>query len=166
MSAWLDLQSYLLDAPGLVAVAIPGTLSLAIVSLYARAGRISTRLQVLWLLSLPITVVCTRWSYSGEVHELYIYSAFSVACLLVLHKRMYISPALAYALSFLSMCAVDVASAFWHAIQWHLPLGTFYYGIGGAGVWDSLFVVPLLTAAAAAYAIARMRSKSFTMSEY
>jgi hypothetical protein len=166
MSAWMDLQSYLFDAPALIAVAIPGTLSLAIIGLYGKAGRISTRLQLLWLLSLPIALACTRWSYTAEIHELYIYSAFSVACLLVLHKRMYVSPVLVYALSFLSLCAVDVVSAFWHALRWQLPLGTFYYGVGGAGIQDSLFVIPLFTAAAAAYAIARMRSKRLALSEF
>ena len=152
--------NYLLSTSAWTAVFIPGTLSLTVVALYARAGRLSRRLQLLWLFSLPITLVCMRWEYTDDMHQLYIYSAFSVGCMMILFKRMYIPPLMAYALTFLSLCLVDLTAAFRHAIEWNLPLETFYYGVGGAGILDALFVVPLFTAAAAAYAIARLKSRS------
>ena len=77
-----------------------------------------------------------------------------------LFKRVYIPPLMAYALTFLSLCFVDFTAAFRHAIEWNLPLETFYYGVGGAGILDALFVVPLFTPAAAAYAIVRLKSRS------
>jgi len=75
--------------------------------------------------------------------------------------QAYVHPALdGIRLTFLSLCLVDLTAAFRHAIDWNLPLETFYYGVGGAGILDALFVVPLFTAAAAAYAIARLKSRS------
>ena len=115
--------NYLLSTSAWTAVFIPGTLSLTVVALYARAGRLSRRLQLLWLFSLPITLVCMRWEYTDDMHQLYIYSAFSVGCMMILFKRMYIPPLMAYALTFLSLCLVDLTAAFRHAIDWNLPPG-------------------------------------------
>jgi hypothetical protein len=154
------LANYLLSGSAWVAVFIPGIVSLIVVAVYARAGRFSTRLQVLWLCSLPVTLVCTHWDYTDDVHQLYIYSAFSVACIMIFFKRMYIPPPMAYALTFFSLGLVDLTAAFRHAIEWHLPVETFYYGVGGAGIVDALFVVPLFTAAAAAYASARLKNSN------
>ena len=102
--------NYLLSTSAWTAVFIPGTLSLTVVALYARAGRLSRRLQLLWLFSLPITLVCMRWEYTDDMHQLYIYSAFSVGCMMILFKRMYIPPLMAYALTFLSLCLVDLTA--------------------------------------------------------
>ena len=154
------LANYLSGGSAWVAVVIPGIVSVIVVALYVKAGRFSTRLRVLWLCSLPVTFVCTRWDYTDGVHQLYIYSAFSVACVMILFKRMYIAPPMAYALTFFSLSLVDITAALGHAIEWHLPVATFYYGVGGAGIVDALFVVPLLTGAAAAYAAARLKNSS------
>jgi hypothetical protein len=123
-------------------------------------------LQLVWIASLAITLCCTRWDYSGDLHQLYIFSAFSIACLIILFRRMYIPPALVYALTFFSLCLVDVAEALGHAIKWHLPLSTFYWGLGGAGVFDALFIVPALTALAVAYAAIRLKAQHRTLLEF
>src|SRR5690349_10520900 len=90
---------YLLSSSAWVAVLIPATLSLWILGWYMQARRLSRRLQLLWSASILITLFCARWDYSNDLHQLYLYSAFSVACLVLLFKRMYIPPALAYALT-------------------------------------------------------------------
>ena len=56
-----------------------------------------------YILALGISFCCARWEVTGEVQRLYIYSAFSVACLLLLFVRIYVAPALAYALTFLAL---------------------------------------------------------------
>jgi len=161
-----QLRDYLLSPAGLIAVLIPGTASIVILAMYARAHRISARLQLLWIASLPIAIACSRWTHVGDLHQLCIFSAFSVASLLVLFKRMYIAPPLIYAMTFMSLGTVDVAAAFSHALEYDLPLSTFYYGVGGAGVGDALFIVPLLTAALAMYATARLKTTRALLSEF
>jgi len=148
-----------------LAVVIPGVLSLAILAFYARRGGISDRLQLVWVLALPVSFYCARWQDvsgmggMGGMGALYIYSAFSVACALLLFKRIYVSPALAFALTFLALWWVDVTRALCRALECGVPLDQFYLGIGGAGAQDALVLVPLMTAATVAYAAHRIRSR-------
>ena len=153
------LGEYLTRPETSIAVLLPGIASLVILCFYARAGKISGRLKLLWLMALPVSFYCARWESSPEVQQLYVYSAFSVVCMLLLFKRVYIPPALAYALTFLSMWWVDVTHALCHALECGSQLDRFYFGIGGAGIYDALFLVPLFTALAVGYATARMRSR-------
>ena len=97
------LVQYLITPETRLAVIVPGIASLAILIFYARQGKISRRLQLLWVLTLGVSFCCARWEVTEEVQQLYIYSAFSVACLLLLFKRIYIAPALAFALTFLAL---------------------------------------------------------------
>lgn len=159
------LVHYLHQPETRFAVVIPGLLSLGILGFYARSGRVSDRLLILWLLALPISYCCARWEEEAGMATLYIYSAFSVACALLVFKRFYLSPALAFALTFLSLFWVDVAQAFWRALEHDIPLEQFYIGIGGAGLRDALFVVPLLTGATVAYAICRIRARGERLAE-
>ncbi len=68
-------------------------------------------------------------------------------------------PELAFALTFLSLWWVDVTRALGRAIESGAPIEQFYVGVGGAGAGDGLLVVPLLTAAAVAYAATRIRAR-------
>jgi hypothetical protein len=163
LSAAWQLWQYLLRPNTWVAVLIPGIASTVIL---ARADRISMRLRLLWMVSLPLTVACMRWNHVGDLHQLCIFSIFSVACLLVLFRRMYISPALIYALTFMSLSAVDLGAAFMHALEYDLPLSTFYYGVGGAGIHDALLIVPAVTAALALYATARLKTTRAPLAEF
>src|SRR5215831_14209687 len=105
-----ELWRYLLSPPALIAVLIPGIVSLAILAAYAQAQRISLRLQLLWLFCLLVTLLSTHWKYQSDVHELYLVSAFSIACLVVIFNRMYISPVLIYSLTFLSLGIADTVA--------------------------------------------------------
>lgn len=163
---YLAFVDYLSRPETGLAVFLPGALSLCILLAYLRAGRLSNRLQLLWLLLLPIGYLCARWEHTsqGEV-QLYIYSAFSVACVILLFKRIYVPPALAYALTFLSLWCVDITHALCRALDFGGPLSDFYYGVGGAGWRDALFLLPLGTAAAVAYAAARIQARGERMAE-
>jgi len=148
------------------AVLLPGLVSLAIVSFYVRKRRLSNRLQLVWILALPVNFYCARWEATSEVQQLFIYSGFSVACLLLAFNRIYVSPVLAYALTFLSLWWVDVTQALCHAIECGAPLDRFYEGVGGGGLSDALFLIPLITAGAASYALARLRSQGAVLAEF
>lgn len=157
------LAGYLQSPSTRLAVLMPGILSLGIVVFYSRSGRISERLQLLWVLALPISFCCARWDDNGDMQQLYIYSAFSVVCLILLFKRVYISPPLAYALTFLSLWWVDVTHAFCQFLEYGGRLDQFYLGVGGAGMLDSLFLVPLFTALVVGYAKARLEHQGATL---
>jgi len=157
--AYQTLANYLSRPETHVAVLLPGIVSLAVVAVYARAGKLSRRLQLLWLLALGVSFYFARWELTAEVHQLYLYSAFSVACLVLLFKRVYIAPALAYALTFLSLWVVDVGYALSKTLETDAPLWQFYVGIGGGGLRDALFLLPLLTGAAVAYARGRIEAR-------
>ena len=148
-----------------LAVVAPGLLSLAILGFYVRAGRISHRLQLLWVLALPISYFCAHWQDSGGTERLYIYSAFSVVCALLVFMRVYVPPALAFALTFLSLWWVDVTHAFCRALECGIPLDQFYLGVGGGGARDALVLVPAMTAAMVAYATRRIRARGEALVE-
>lgn len=159
------LVHYLFLPETRLAVIVPGLLSLAIVGFYARRGRLSGRLQVLWLLALAVSFYCTRWDITPEFEQLYIYSAFSVACALLVFNRINITPALAYALTFLALWWVDVASALCRALECGVDVEQFYRGVGGAGASDALVLVPLVTAFTVAYALGRIRARGERLAE-
>jgi hypothetical protein len=159
------LAVYLVAPETRLAVLIPGVISLAILGYYARQGKVSHRLQLIWVLTLGMSFYFARWEITEELQRLYIYSAFSVACVLLLFKRIYIAPALAYALTFLALWWVDVVHALCRALEYGADLDQFYRGVGGAGAVDGLVLVPLMTAAAVAYAAGRIRSRGERLAE-
>ena len=157
--AYQTFADYLSRPETSVAVLLPGVLSAAILAYYARAGKVSRRLQLLWVLTLGVTYYCARWELTSDTVQLYLFSAFSVACLLLLFRRVYVSPALAFALTFLSLWLVDMTCALLRALESGAPISSFYVGVGAAGMRDALFLLPLLTAAAVAYAAGRIWSR-------
>jgi len=161
----LALVEYLHSPGTWLTVVIPGLASLAILGFYIRQGKVSFRLQALWLASLVVSLGCARWEITSEVQQLYIYSAFSVACALLLFKRLYLAPPLAYALTYLSLWWVDVVQALRHALVSGNAIDQFYLGVGGAGLMDALVLVPLLTALGVAYAARRIRAQGEGMAE-
>lgn len=159
------LLAYLHAPETLAAVVLPGLLSIAILSGYASMGRVSRRLMIIWWAALPVSYLCARWVVTPQTESLYIFSAFSVACAFLLFFRKSMPPALAFALTFLSLLSVDMSHALARAMSGTLPLGYFYLGIGGAGWYDALIITPLVTAAAVAYARSRILRRGEQLSE-
>ena len=155
-SGYITLLAYLGRPATLLAVVVPGALALAIVCFNSRRGHISERLQLIWLLTLSLSFCCARWEQTEDLQQLYIFSFFSVVCILLLFRRHSISPALAYALTFLSLWWVDIMQAFCRHLESGEPLDRFYIGVGGAGALDALFLIPLFTALAVGYAQTRL----------
>ncbi|MCW5623026.1 MAG: hypothetical protein KIS79_18080 [Burkholderiales bacterium] len=159
------LLSYMHTRETQVAVLLPGAFSLAALVYYTHARRISLRLMGLWWLALPISYLCATWVITPETESLYIYSAFSVACLCLSFKRICVPPVLTFALTFVSLLSVDLLHALTRALMMGTPLETFYWGVGGAGIKDSLFIVPALTAVMVAYAQTRIRLRGEALLE-
>ena len=153
------LLAYLHAPETLAAVVLPGILSVAILLGYASAGRVSRRLMAVWWAALPVSYLCAYWVITTETQTLYIFSAFSVACLFLLFFRKSLPPALAFALTFMSLLFVDMSHALARAMSGHFPIDRFYLGVGGAGWRDALIVVPLITAGMVAYARLRIRHR-------
>ncbi len=160
------LGQYLSARETQVAVLLPGLFSIATLGYYASTRRISARLQALWWLALPISYLCATWVVTSEQQSLYIYSAFSVACALLLYRRVCVPAALAFALTFVALLCVDLAHALTRAIVTGSSLKTFYWGVGGAGARDSLLVMPALTALVMAYGQLRIRMRGETLLEF
>jgi hypothetical protein len=51
------------------------------------------------------------------------------------------------------------------AVSGYLPIDRFYLGIGGAGWYDALIIIPLITAAAVAYGRSRILRRGERLSE-
>jgi hypothetical protein len=165
ITAYMALLRYLASPAVQLAVLLPGLISTGIYWTYRRAGKVSFRLQLLWFVALALTFFFARWELSEDVQQLYIFSGFSVACLVLLYFRVYISPALAYALTFLSLWWVDITHALCQAVLCEWDLDRFYVGVGGAGVFDTLFVVPLMTACCVAFVSAQLRRQGVRLRE-
>ena len=153
------LLTYLLSPQTIAAVVLPGLLSLCILAAYTWAGRVSRMLQLIWWIALPISYLCAYWVVTPERESLYIFSAFSVACVFLLFFRKSLPPALAFALTFFSLLSVDLSHAFARALSGAFPVERFYMGVGGAGVMDSLLVMPLVTAILVPYARTRIQRR-------
>jgi len=159
------LASYVRARETQVAVLLPGAISLAVLAVYAYGRRISLRLQAIWWVALPISYLCATWVITEQTQSLYIYSAFSVACAFLIFSRVCVPPALAFALTFVSLFVVDMLHALTRAFMTGGSLETFYWGVGGAGMRDSLFIMPLLTALMIAYGRVRIRMRGETVVE-
>lgn len=155
-----DLVASLLNAPpGVVSIGIP-----LVVSVVALAGVLKRCLPVhrmllgTWLLSLPVMYLASFWREADGILMLQILPVFSIAAMVMVWRKVDVPVALAYALSFFSLFAIDLLRAVEFAHDHHIPLNGFIQGVGGAGIGDGLFVFPALTAAFVAYGRWRHRT--------
>jgi hypothetical protein len=165
ITGYWALLNYVSNPSVQLAVLLPGLISIAIYWAHRRAGKVSYRLQILWLIAVLLSFYFARWEQTEETQRLYIYSGFSIMCFVLLFFRVYISPALAYALTFLSLWWVDITHALCQALLCQSDLERFYIGVGGAGLFDTLFVVPLLTAGVVAIVTAGLRRRGERLQE-
>jgi uncharacterized membrane protein len=141
--------------PGMVNTAgclLPALISLGLVIARRTRSRLGSGDQ-LWLVvfSLALSAVLARVSVTLDAISLHLPpGATAVLCYLV-WRGYYISPGLAFALTYASMLLVDVCLA-------KLATGPAFDpgGIGGAGWLDGLLIFPALTALAIVYANWRM----------
>lgn len=135
-----------------IAVALPTLLSAVLLyNARRRLGQYPALIR-LWWISLPLMYFTSYWREADDVLSLQIVVLFSMGALCLVWRRHPVAPGLAYALTFVSLLIVDVARAVQYALDEGYPLSVFLRGVGGAGMYDGLFIFPLLTAVCVVYA--------------
>jgi len=131
---------------------LPAVISLGFVAARLTHSRLSKGDQ-LWLcvFSLAISAVLARVDVTPDAISLHFPPGAAVVLCYLVWRGHYVSPCLAFALTYASMLPVDV----WLA---KMATGPHFNpeGIGGAGWLDGLLIFPSLTALAIVYANWRM----------
>ena len=144
---WLHtLVAYLLEIPPLIAVVLPALVSIALWSLVPAVLPVR-ELALPFLYGTSLSVTFSYWQEIDGVLTLHMLAGYFLLCVL-LPRSDRPTWAQAYGLSFFSLLAADV----WCAIQRDIAQfgylrPEFYRGVGGAGLCDDLFIVPIATAA-------------------
>jgi hypothetical protein len=141
--------------PGLVNTAgalLPAVISLGIVVARRARSQLSTGDQF-WLgvFSVALSAVLARASVTPDAVALHIPPGATLLVCYLVWRGHYVSPGLAFALTYASCLPVDVCLA-------QLVTGSEFSseGIGGAGWLDGLLIFPALNALAVGYANWRM----------
>jgi Protein of unknown function (DUF1614) len=142
-----------------LAVVLPLVVSLALLYQARHRLREYSKLIALWFVSIPVMYFTSYWREVEGVLCLQIVVIFSIGALCMTWRRMPVAPGIAYALTFFSLVLIDLIRATEFALERGHPLPEFLHGIGGAGLFDGLFVFPLLTAVTIMYAHWRQRSQ-------
>jgi uncharacterized membrane protein len=135
-----------------IAVVFPLLVSVALLYQVRYRLREFSLLIGVWCVSLPLMYFTSFWREVDGVLSLQIIVIFSIAALILVWRRAPVAPGIAYALSFLSLLPIDVIRAAQYALDGGYPLVEFLRGVGGAGIFDGLFIFPLLTALTVMYA--------------
>ena len=142
-----------------IAVVLPLVLSLVL--LYQARSRLhefSTLIKC-WFVCVPIMYFTSYWREVDGVLCLQIVVIFSMVALYLTWRRQPVAPGIVYALSFFSLIVIDLIRATEFALERGYPLPEFLQGVGGAGLFDGLFIFPLLTALTVMYAHWRQRGR-------
>lgn len=152
------LLSYLRSPPAQYAVLLPVGLGtcFGLQPLRVEHGRA-------WLWTTAATAYTARWEFSEHATQLFLMPWFFIYLAVSLYWRHSWSPGQAYLLMFLSLMSADLTLALSRARDEGLPLSQFYQGVGGAGLQDALFAIPLCAALLVVYVQFRIapRKKSF-----
>ena len=135
-----------------IAVVFPLIASVALLYRIRYRLREFSLLIGVWCVSLPLMYFTSFWREVDGVLSLQIIVIFSIAALILKWRRAPVAPGIAYALTFLSLLPIDVIRAAQFALDAGYPLAEFLRGVGGAGIFDGLFIFPLLTALTVMYA--------------
>jgi len=139
------LIEYLLEPSTWVAVLIPAAIAFELWRATAWQPGRQIALQQ-FLLGTTLSVVFSFWRETDGMIALYMLPGYSVV-LFFASAASRPSPPRAYVLCFLSLLTADLWCAAKRAIELHGKLtADFYRGVGGAGLFDSLLIVPAATA--------------------
>lgn len=155
------LQEYLSTPAIQVAVVTPGLITLGWLARAAWRRDIDPTLVWAWMACLFISYFSSRWHVDGDLHELYIIPAFLLFTAAWLYCGRAISPAAAFALTFLADWTIDMKRGYELALTGAFPVSSFYHGVGGAGAGDGLFFFPLVAAFLVVYVKCRQSPASW-----
>lgn len=152
------LLPYLLETATLIAVIVP-----ALISLWALChSPLSASQWRTWLASTVIAVVTARWDLRAEVQQLFILPVIFGWIALDLYRSIPWRSSQAYAATFLSLWSVDMLHAANLNASGLMVSDAFYYGVGGAGWGDGLFLTPIAAALLPAYVAWRRKTHFVT----
>lgn len=150
------LLSYLMEPATLVAVVGP-----ALITLWALTHSPMNGAQWrAWLVCTFLSTMTVRWELKEDAQQLFILPIIFAWMAVDLYRGIPWRSAQAYAASFLSLWSVDMMHAANLYASGQMMSDTFYYGVGGAGWGDGLFLTPLIAATLPAY-VAWRRKKQF-----
>lgn len=154
-----EFAEYLLRPSTLIAVVLPMCVGICWWTLTARF-RLSRFEFDAFVLGTAISILCAVWRETDGVLSLHMLPGYALV-LAVAPAAYRPDPSRAYLLTWASMFIADAVSA---AKYFLLNTGeihrTFYWGLGGAGVGDALFIVPIGTAAFV-YAFTRLNREGW-----
>lgn len=136
--------SYLAEPSTLIAVIGPFFISALLLVIHRKSLGGPYREAV--VLGTLVSILVAYWEKQDVVLSLHLLPGYPLV--LVFLPRIYRPrPAVAYALCFFSMLTADLARVYWYAAAGGSDISDPpYLGIGGAGVLDALFLVPILCA--------------------
>ena len=112
-----------------------------------------------WMLLVIVTYNLTVWRIDDEFIALHMVDAFFIYLAIYLYLRLKISAGAAYVLTFLNEWVVDMTRAYELIDKGLASINTYYWGVGGAGIYDGLCIFPLVSAALVHYATWRINSR-------
>ncbi len=140
--------TYLQMPSAQVAVVFPFFLSLCALVL---SSRVPLVIMLWWAVFTGVSSLTARWVHSPDGNELFIVPWFLLLVVVTSYFGHRWSPAHAYSLSFLSVFCVDVWQAYLLSLTGVIPSTGFFYGVGGAGFGDGLFLMPFAAVALVGY---------------
>lgn len=143
------LLGYLTMPSAQQAVLIPGAMTLFAFWHLDEKDRLP--LFKLFVLSTIISFMTARWDVTDDVRSLFILPCALFGVGVFLWQRIPISAPGAFAITFLSLWAVDMVKASELVAEGEASWQLFYYGVGGAGWRDGLAIFPVLSAALVHY---------------
>lgn len=147
------VSNYIASDHAMQAVLIPLTLSIASVRVIFK----NFQEFLFFTICTLVSYFCSRWEVSLEATSLYIIPFVSFFIPYTAYKKWLTwSPLKAFAWTFFSVFIVDCYRAL-DLIETSFDWGVFY-GVGGAGFKDGLFIFPIMMAVLAKYIAARQKS--------
>ena len=154
MQDLLQIVQYFSNLEIQLAVLLP----LLICSAVFLSGFSYSAITFIWLVCTGLTYLTARWEVTTEGKFLHLIPFFLAYVALNLYRGVRIEPGHAYAGTFLSLWTCDMTRALLF-IGDSPEDGPFYFGVGGAGAWDGLFLLPLLASLLVYYVDFRRSSK-------
>lgn len=100
----------------------------------------------IWMACVIASYFMSFWEITEETISLHIVDAFIIYLCFHLASDRVMTPGAAFSLSFTGLLTVDMVRAIELVDMGHASMKTWYFGIGGAGMFDGLCVFPLMAA--------------------
>lgn len=155
----MNLITYLTSSYALVAVTLPLSFTIGWLTSEALKNPPKAKYIWIWMLSVIFSYMLSTWKITPETISLHIMDVFLIYLIFHLKCKEHMTAHAAFSLSFLGLLTVDVTRALELISSGLVGPSTWYYGIGGAGIYDGLIIFPLLAAFFVRYITWRQRNE-------